>query len=937
MAPMVSDDDIDTFVDITNAGRDVAINFLKHFNNDMQMAVSTYFDNPDKVFTDDSYDATAFAQDRYVEPPEIEFMRSFQIDHAPDKLNAFNPSAAPTRPPSRASQRAPDYNVDAIRGLFPKRRKISNDAYMSYLPTPLGNDSSTITGGNQEMGVVGGDGTVAPGIYFGPATKSSYDNSWALVPTSGGAASTTLEVIPDPDPPQRRRGGTGSGRAPAFLKPLPEGDRLPAMVSTIATIPLVRRALFNHAPVLEDYGYDPNWWSGAQVTAPEVIDLAADEADVFSISPNVGAHAILHETQRLVAFLQGTNRAYGSAEPLSRLPRMASIVETNKSKGFTASVSILQGLHEAVTGQNFDGLRNIREDRGANDPMQGELPPEFTPPESGSPGSTTATVGRDSPVQDESTMEPASPSKTKAEDKQGDELMPDVDAAPNSAATPSEALWKKLFHSEVIMREDTAIDLYDFWNLELTSEDPDRERSLYDVIDWALWAHDWDGNRADVEYYISRLADVFSIRVKQADASKRGLNFDVPARLWVDRWLKENVETTRTMRKEMAGYRAEIKELEARSEKLRRFRYEKKGYSGGAGEVKILDSKELLRSSITLLRAEQTRLRLVGFSVGKEKGSDGNVEERLVQGQSEEEARKTQRMVEGMEEKLEELNRKIEAVDVDIQRAQACLERFSKVWKEPVSSPDQAPRHKLNLCGFSTDARTMYIFDPRTPKLAESDAESVDPLSTPADKQWWKIQYLNDPRIVRERLTEEAALEAARTESRDVQLVYATDDALITDEEESLPPALAAFVSRDNDAFGTEMAIHAAELASPTDQSGNWGNPPTYKRDAEEKTGEKSTNQPMEEKPGAGYALLGSMEASDYAKAVSNGKADTVKSDGPDEEEEMMSMAPRKAFADGGNGRNSTGDVTMGGTEDKRSDPHDTSIEPKETKFFEDT
>lgn len=158
--------------------------------------------------------------------------------------------------------------------------------------------NQTIPG--QESGV-----TSAPGQYFGPATRPHYDNnSWTLT----APRSNTKEILLNPEPIDRRR----EDHTPAFLKPSTEGNRLSALIKILQAIPLSREALLNRDNTIQDYWYDNDWWDGAPIKSPNAAKLVHDALELDE-------EILIHETQRLIAFLEGTDRAYGSVDTLSNL------------------------------------------------------------------------------------------------------------------------------------------------------------------------------------------------------------------------------------------------------------------------------------------------------------------------------------------------------------------------------------------------------------------------------------------------------------------------------------------------------------------------------------------------------------------------------------------------------------------------------------------
>lgn len=108
---------------------------------------------------------------------------------------------------------------------------------------------------------------------------------------------------------------------PAFLKPLPRHDFLPALLTILHTIPQCREALLFRDNLLDDYGESPQWWEGDDVRRSAIS--FSENLEDFSDSRVDQRHEdgkLIHETQRLMAFLDNTHRSYGSAASLRRLP-----------------------------------------------------------------------------------------------------------------------------------------------------------------------------------------------------------------------------------------------------------------------------------------------------------------------------------------------------------------------------------------------------------------------------------------------------------------------------------------------------------------------------------------------------------------------------------------------------------------------------------------
>lgn len=149
--------------------------------------------------------------------------------------------------------------------------------------------------------------TNASAPHFGPARQDHYDKNWQLtVP-----GDYTKEIWLSPEPADRKRDST----KPAFLRPSTQSHRLPALIKILQTIPLTREAMLCRDLVLSDYGHNSEWWDGTAIQVPETFH-EADGRQGHDVEE------VLYETQRLVAFLEDTERAYGSVDSLLNISSM---------------------------------------------------------------------------------------------------------------------------------------------------------------------------------------------------------------------------------------------------------------------------------------------------------------------------------------------------------------------------------------------------------------------------------------------------------------------------------------------------------------------------------------------------------------------------------------------------------------------------------------
>ncbi|KAL8734886.1 MAG: hypothetical protein Q9166_001238 [cf. Caloplaca sp. 2 TL-2023] len=284
---------IESFVAFTQEPENVAVEWLKLFDNNVEKATNVFYDDPgalNRNKQEPAWNETHFHTDRTNnggQPP------SFTVHHQ-DSLrpNVF----APSRPPSRASlQNAYSYNPQGdTQG--PDRQLTLQEQEDAELKIALERSTSqTLLA--QETGT-----TAADKPYFGPATAK--------------------EILLNPEPQDRsRQPGT-----PAFLRPTTTGHRLPGFVKILHAIPAAREAMLNRDFVKPEYGHNNEWWDGMAIEYPQIM---LGEEDFSAPSKEV-----IYEGQRLFAFLDETERAYGSSEALAALPGLREHEEDSVIKAF---------------------------------------------------------------------------------------------------------------------------------------------------------------------------------------------------------------------------------------------------------------------------------------------------------------------------------------------------------------------------------------------------------------------------------------------------------------------------------------------------------------------------------------------------------------------------------------------------------------------------
>ncbi|KAL2131314.1 hypothetical protein VTI74DRAFT_5274 [Chaetomium olivicolor] len=314
----VNPNDVDIVADITDIlDRGIITAALQANNGNVETVIGEFFDDPDKFRKKYGWDESAFSSGREGEDTTGSNNNPSFVIHPPviygTEPNSFY---APSRPPSRANNRSPmsrlvDFTTPGYSTDTPSSRQEEDDHLQRAI-----NESLNVSGGQssqtlppppplplpQQSGVTTANGET----YFGPANRPDYDpNEWAMVQVA--------KEEKDPEPSLRAR----QPWMPVFLRFRGEitwtAHRLGPLLMIYHQIPAARNALLKtgEAP-LTGYGNCSDWWKGhvllrgGQPAPTEATSVATDWAE---------------ELHRLVAFLEGTDRTYGTADPLaSALP-----------------------------------------------------------------------------------------------------------------------------------------------------------------------------------------------------------------------------------------------------------------------------------------------------------------------------------------------------------------------------------------------------------------------------------------------------------------------------------------------------------------------------------------------------------------------------------------------------------------------------------------
>lgn len=330
--------------------------------------------------------------------------------------------------------------------------------------------------------------------HFGPARQEHYDKNWQItVP-----GDYTKEILLNPEPADRKR----DGKKPAFLrpstlKPSTQYHRLHALIKILQAIPLTREAMVCRDSILSEYGRHPEWWDGTSIRTPETVHEEGDRQDH-------DVEEVLYETQRLVAFLEDTERAYASVDSLVDISRTALSKVDIQSMGFLKDEEIVPDFFKAYGA----AIASVNAELTLHKIVE----------------SVAVKAQKESVAVQE-----------QKEESKGPEFVDQISF--------------------------TTLHLQIFDHLA------DKGHTLYDLVDDMLWAHDTEESIGQ-DHCLKTVAEVFILDVRRMNEASSGLGIRIPAVWYLDRYLPSSLEETRRMRKTKAAIEEELNLIEAKMASL---------------------------------------------------------------------------------------------------------------------------------------------------------------------------------------------------------------------------------------------------------------------------------------------------------------------------------------------------------------------------------
>ncbi|KAB5575793.1 hypothetical protein GE09DRAFT_1053294 [Coniochaeta sp. 2T2.1] len=345
-----SDGDIDTVIAFTEfSDRNLIASALKAKNNNVTQVVNEILDDRTRFISTYGWDEKAFNAPREGTPNP-----SFVVHPADDGqvLQGVDPGfyqgqmGAPSRPPSRTNNRSPLSRLVDITSDSPGEAPYNSlDGMMSnqdlgsaMVPTSMEQEdaelqqaiAASVATSNiqspqpqpQESGVSDAE-TGLP--HFGPTNRTDYNqNEWAMI--------TLNHDKPEPDPSRRKR----EAGVPAFLRCRAENSwethRVGAILTILHSIPAARNAFLRlGGPAPHKYGQHPEWWKGKPIL-PAAVQETHDAGNLASSDESKPKWS--EELHRLMAFLDSTERSYGTADVLADAAPEGQLSGTDSERDF---------------------------------------------------------------------------------------------------------------------------------------------------------------------------------------------------------------------------------------------------------------------------------------------------------------------------------------------------------------------------------------------------------------------------------------------------------------------------------------------------------------------------------------------------------------------------------------------------------------------------
>jgi NACalpha-BTF3-like transcription factor len=325
------------------------------------------------------------------------------------------------------------------------------------------------------------------------------------------------------------------------------------------------------------------------------------------------------------------------------------------------------------------------------------------------------------------------------------------------------------------------------FDLEVNTIGEDRAQ-LMEVLDGLLWDVDTEGYEQR-DNYIEHAGGILVMQAKQTDPFAQKLQLEIPSTLYIDKYLQKNVDISRPVRVEIAREKERVAKINEIEKKLTKWQM--------PGQQ--IDARAMLQHTLGHFSGKNIA---DVENADREHGNVANSTSTPEQPHYAEIAAKLEVIIANVDKKLERLAEQKESI-------QKTISRLSK--SSPSQLEQEGLKERYTLMGVATKPSITYVLRPKENRDEDDDlmsTENEDEI-TPDGMQWWRIEYAvngTQPRISKAKVEGDIVIQAVEVEHTSALLIYASDSAVDESKyDNSLPPALQAFVDDDNLNFNVEL------------------------------------------------------------------------------------------------------------------------------------
>lgn len=351
---------------------------------------------------------------------------------------------------------------------------------------------------------------------------------------------------------------------------------------------------------------------------------------------------------------------------------------------------------------------------------------------------------------------------------------------------------RKLFTTTIGTNAATGMADPNLRVVDLTVKSTNENSNLLELLDDLLW--DTDPSEDDIpDNFIEDPAEFLVMRVQHASPSAPKLGVDVPSFFHVDKYLKQNIASTRSIRQDMARGKKRVAKIEEIEKKLKSWQHPNKSAQ--------IESRELLNHA------------LGHFSGQKRK----DVEKAALITRAplaNHEPEHYPDVASKLEQIIANIDKKLEVLAEEKAKTLKAVSELSTAPPADVEKSDVQPRYMLR--GVATKPNITYILQPKEDDDQDMTS-SNDGDMTPPGYQWWRIAYEvsgSHASIMKSKCGDYDVTRAVELEHTSALLVYGNEESCNWEAywDPDIPEALRGFVHKDDEQFQHEL--RDAELPS---------------------------------------------------------------------------------------------------------------------------